>query len=211
MIHQSHSVRRRTRTPSPWETLEHRRFLSGTIDFLDTSGPAAQTGDDPRGVITTDVNGDGKLDLVSRYFGPTEGHTGDIEVGLSTGGGFTYNGRWTYGFSAGYDMYFADVDGDGKADLLARYFGTTASIVGDVYVKRSTGSAFSWNNQYGRWTYGWGSTYDLIVRDLTGDGKADLMGRHTGNGDVYVATSDGVRFNFSGTWATGVNTSYQLR
>ena len=158
-----------------------------------------------------DVTGDGKADIISRYFGPTEGLTGNIYVGASTGTGFGSPGLWTYGYSAGYDLYFADANGDGKADLVTRYYGPTMPLTGNVYVMRSTGAAFSWNGQYDPWTYGWGSTYDLVVRDVTGDGRADMVGRHTGNGEVYVAKSTGSAFTFSGTWATGIDTTFQMR
>jgi hypothetical protein len=158
-----------------------------------------------------DANGDGRTDLVARYSGPTAGHTGDIEVAISSGSGFTYSGRWAYGYSAGYDMYFADVNGDGKADLVARYGGPNSSIAGNVYVMRSTGAGFSWNGQYEPWTYGWGTTYDLVVRDFTGDGRADLAGRHNGTGEVFVAISDATRFYFWGSWVENVVSSYELR
>jgi len=158
-----------------------------------------------------DVTGDGKADLVSRYFGPTPGLTGDIYVAISTGTGFTFNGRWTYGFSSGYDMFLGDMDGDGKQDLLARYFGPTAGLTGDVYVIYSTGTAFSWNGNFGRWSYGWGSTYDIVVRDVTRDGKADFIGRSSATAEVVVATSTGTALVFQGTWAAGVDTSYRIR
>ena len=158
-----------------------------------------------------DVTGDGKADLVARYFGPTAGLTGDIYVAASTGAGFTFSGRWTYGFSAGYDVFLGDMDGDGKKDLLARYFGPTAGLTGDVYVLRSTGSAFSFNGNFGRWTYGWGSTYDVVVRDVTRDGKADFIGRNTATGEVVVATSTGSALVFQGAWAAGIDASYKIR
>jgi subtilisin-like proprotein convertase family protein len=160
-----------------------------------------------------DVNGDGKKDLVSRYFGPAQGLTGNIYVSLSTGTGFASPTLWTYGFSAGYDLYFADVTGDGKADLVARYYGPAQGLTGNVYVMASDGSAFVWNGHFDPWTYGWGSTYDLAVKDFTGDGLADIAGRHTGNGDVYVATSTGTvgyTFTFQGTWATGMDASKEM-
>src|SRR6185503_9255967 len=62
------NFRRRNRRRSfanVFETLEVRQLMSGTIDFLNTDGPAAHTGDDPRAVVTTDLNGDGKIDLVT--------------------------------------------------------------------------------------------------------------------------------------------------
>jgi hypothetical protein len=159
----------------------------------------------------SDVTGDGRADIVSRYFGPTAGLTGDVYVGASTGGGFASPGRWTYGYSAGYDLYFGDASGDGKSDLVARYYGPTAGLTGDVYVMVSTGTGFSWSPSAAPWTYGWGSTYDLVIRDFTGDGRADLGGRHRGNGEMYVASSTGSAFTFLGTWATGVDTTHELR
>jgi hypothetical protein len=157
-----------------------------------------------------DVTGDGKVDLVSRYYGPTAGLTGDVYVGISTGTGFTFAGRWTYGFSAGYDIFVGDMDADGKADLLARYYGPTAGLTGDVYVIYSTGSLFSWRGNYNRWSYGWGSTYDIVVRDANGDGKADFVGRSSATSEIVVGVSTGTALTFTGTWATGIDTSYDL-
>ncbi len=158
-----------------------------------------------------DVTGDGRADLVSRYFGPTSGLTGDIYVGVSTGTGFAFSGRWTYGFSAGYDIFVGDMNGDGKADLLARYYGPTAGLTGDVYVIYSTGTSFSWLGQFDRWTYGWGSTYDIVVRDVNGDGRSDFVGRSSATAEVVVGVSTGTAITFTGTWAAGIDTSYALR
>jgi hypothetical protein len=162
-------------------------------------------------LFVADVTGDGKGDLVSRYFGPSAGLTGDVYVAISTGTGFTFNGRWTYGFSAGYNLYLGDMDGDGKADLLTRYYGTGAVPTGDVNVIYSSGTGFDWRGNFGRWTYGWGSTYEIVVRDVDGDGRADFVGRHTGTGDVVVARSTGTSLSFLGTWADGVTTVWQTR
>jgi hypothetical protein len=120
--------------------------------------------------------------------------------------------RRTYGFSAGYELYFGDVDGDTDADLVARYDGPSAFVAtGDVLVMRSDGTTFGWNGQFGPWTYGWGATYDLVLRDVTGDGRVDLIGRHSGDGTVYVAPVSGTAFVFDGPWATGIDSSFVLR
>jgi parallel beta-helix repeat protein len=158
-----------------------------------------------------DATGDGKADILARYFGPNAGITGNIYVGSSTGTSFASPGTWTYGYSAGYDIAVADANGDGKADLVTRYFGPTAGLTGDVYVMYSTGTGFSWNGNFGRWTYGWGSTYDFLVRDATGDGKADFVGRHRGNGEVYVVPSTGTAFTGLGVWGTGMDATYDIR
>jgi subtilisin len=158
-----------------------------------------------------DVTGDGLEDLVARYFGPNAALTGDVYVSPSTGTGFASPTRWTYGYSAGYDLFVADANGDGKADLATRYFGPNAGLTGDVYVIYSTGTGFSWEGNFARWTYGWGSTYDVVFRDVSGDGKADFIGRHSGNGEVWVAVSNGTAFVGTAIWATGVDSSYQLR
>jgi len=186
-------------------------FPSTGSTFASPQAPWSYGWSDGYDLFFGDVNGDGKADLVGRYFGPTAGLTGDIYVALSTGSGFAFSGRWTYGFSAGYDIYVGDMDGDGKADLMARYYGVGATPTGDVYVIYSDGTQFTWRGNYDRWTYGWGSTYELMVRDVSGDGKADLIGRSSATGDVVVATSTGSGLVFQGTWATGVDTSVRIR
>ncbi len=151
-----------------------------------------------------DVSGDGRADLAARYYGPTTGLTGDVYVGLSTGSGFSSPARWTYGYSAGYDLYFADATGDGLADLVSRYYGPNATLTGDVNVMASTGTSLRWVGSGARWTYGWGSTYELVFRDVTGDGRADMVGRATGSGELFVASSTGTSFSYLGAWASGV-------
>ena len=108
-------------------------------------------------VFLADVTGDGRADLIGQYIGPAAGLTGDVYVGISSGTRFESVRRWTYGFSAGYELYFGDVDGDLDNDLVARYIGPSSLVAtGDVLVMRSTTAAFSWEGVYDRWTYGWG-------------------------------------------------------
>jgi hypothetical protein len=159
-----------------------------------------------------DVTGDGRADLIGQYLGPAAGLTGDVYVGISSGTRFESVRRWSYGFSGGYELYFGDVDGDKDADLVARYDGPSSSIAtGDVLVMRSDGTTFGWDGQFDPWTYGWGATYDLVLRDATGDGRVDLIGRHSGDGTVYVAPASGTAFVFDGSWATGIDSSFVLR
>ena len=156
-----------------------------------------------------DVTGDGKADLVSRYFGPTAGLTGNVYVGASTGSGFASPTLWTYGFSAGYEMFFAQVTGDGRADLVARYTGNVGN--GDVYVMRSTGSTFVWDD-FDPWTTGWEvpRLASFIIRDVTADGLADIVTRNDDNNSIVVAPSTGSTFGPNASWASAVDGSYKL-
>jgi hypothetical protein len=166
-------------------------------------------------VYLADVTGDLKADLVARYVGrPAAGvETGDVFVAESSGTAFLTPVRWTYGFSAGYEISVADADGDGRADLVGRYVGPVLPLGsgGDVWVMHSTGSRFAWYGMAQRWSYGWGAAYDVVLRDVTGDGRADLVGRLRHNAELYVAPSDGTRFSFVGAWATGIDASWQVR
>jgi N-acetylneuraminic acid mutarotase len=166
-------------------------------------------------VYLADVTGDLRADLVIRYVGlPAASlETGDVFVAVSSGTAFGPPARWTYGFSAGYELSLADADGDGRADLVGRYVGAVFPLGsgGDVWVMCSTGTRFSWNGPAYRWSYGWGAAYDVVLRDVTGDGRADLVGRLRHNGELYVAPSAGTRFSFEGAWATGIDPTWQLR
>ena len=169
-------------------------------------------------VYFADATGDGRADLISR-----NKQTGDVGVFASTGSAFAYSagngpgGTWSWGWVADqYDLYFADVTGDGKADLVGRVRDGSNSggwAAGDLYVFPSTGTGFS-SLQSSLWSYGWSIGYELYLADVNGDGRADVVSRYSGTpeltGDVYVALSSGSHFAFSGRWTYGVVAGYVL-
>jgi len=81
-----------------------------------------------------------------------------------------------------YDHKYADVNGDGKADIIGVGPGT------DIMVALSTGTSFAGGTV---WQY-WSSAYDHQFADVSGDGMADAIG--TSGADVVVALSNGVSF-----------------
>jgi len=123
-----------------------------------------------------DVNGDGRADVVG--FG-----NAGVYVSLSTGTKFGPQTRWiaAFGYSAGgwtsqnlYPRMLADVDADGRADVIG--FKTGA------YVSLSTGSSFAAPvlgiASFGTSAGGWSSQnlYPRTVADVNHDHKADIVG-----------------------------------
>jgi hypothetical protein len=117
----------------------------------------------------------------------------------ATGGKFVPSTSWTT-WSTTYSMALADVNGDGKADIIGRNIST-----GDVQVGISTGTKFSPSTTW----IGWGSAYSMEFADVNGDGKADIVGRNSSTGDVQVGISTGVNFTPSTTWI-GWGSAYSL-
>jgi hypothetical protein len=142
-------------------------------------------------LFLADVDDDGRADLVARSPGD-----GVVQVATSTGKGFAPAAPWAGGFGPEYDLYFGDMDGDGLADLVARN-----RTDGAVYVMRSTGGAFAWAGAQ-PWGEGWGPEKELLLKDFTADGKADLLGRVTGPGttDFMVAASTGTSLAQARNW-----------
>ncbi len=154
--------------------------------------------------MMADVNGDGKADVVG--FRDT-----GVAVSLSTGTSFTAEALWVgaYGNNAGwssnniYPRMMADVNGDGKADVVG--FRDTG-----VAVSLSTGSSFTaealWVSAYGN-NAGWSNnnTYPRMLIDVNGDGKADVVGfRDTG---VAVSLSTGSSFTAEALWVGAYGTN----
>lgn len=151
------------------------------------------TGVSPSGIAVADVNGDGKLDLLTA----NSGSSGSAGVLLGTGTG-SFGGVVTYstGVNSGPSgIAVADVNGDGKFDLLtANYNGNSAGVL----LNTGTGS------------FGVITTYStgvnsgprgIAVADVNGDGKLDLL---TAN---YNGNSAGVLLG-TGTGSFGVVTPY---
>jgi hypothetical protein len=129
-------------------------------------------------VATGDVNGDGILDLVVANAGQCSTcDNGGLSVFLGNGDG-TFQAPVTYN-SGGWEtewIAIADVNGDGRPDLIAASFCLT-------YPTCSSGGSVSvlLNNGGGTFqtalTYGSGGDYSyaVAVGDFNGDGKPDLV------------------------------------
>ncbi|NUT01790.1 MAG: matrixin family metalloprotease, partial [Sphingomonas sp.] len=150
------------------------------------------TSDDRYHRVMADVNGDGRADIVgfgndgvyvalgnaSGSFNPSQ--VASLNFGFSAGaGGWTSNNT--------YPRELADVNNDGRADIVA--FGEGGTYVALGQANGTFGAAFVATAQFGRSTAagGWTSDdrYHRALGDVNGDGRADIVG--FGNDGVYVA------------------------
>ncbi len=140
----------------------------------------------PREVV--DINGDGRKDIIG--FGD-----GGVSVSLSQGNRFSETKIWldTFGNKAGgwsiakYPRLMADVNGDGKSDIVGfAHDGTYVSL------KRKSTTSFqrpvNWIATFGYAAGGWRvSKNPRLMGDINGDGRADVVA--FSNSGVYVALS----------------------
>jgi hypothetical protein len=148
------------------------------LSYFDISGAQNLWG---RPNFFADVDGDGRADAIvinpdGAWVRITDA-SGHMPAATAT--------NWTGGPFWGWKgTYFADVNGDGKADLIA---------VDDagIAVRISNGSGF---NPVTYWTAGafWGERGTYFA-DVDGDGKADAIAINN-DGNVYVKKSNGVGF-----------------
>ncbi|MFD1875569.1 FG-GAP-like repeat-containing protein [Hymenobacter bucti] len=152
---------------------------NGTFAATTTYGTG---GNNPISIAVADVNGDGKPDLLTA-------NQGSSTVGVLLGNG---NGTFqpTATYSTGpssfpYSIAVADVNGDGKPDLL-----TTNFILSTVGVLLGNGNGtFQAPINYN--TGGNSSPYSIAVVDVNSDGKPDLLTANNGNNTVGVLLGNG--------------------
>jgi IPT/TIG domain/FG-GAP-like repeat len=145
--------------------------------------------------LAGDVDGDGDADLVGVNDSATDHSTW---VMLSSGSSFAAPVQWSStAFSGTEKTLLADVDGDGKVDLVG---------VNDVptdhstWVMLSNGTAF---RTPGLWTSQAVPGADgTLVADVTGDGKADALGPDD-QGGMNVKASTGTSFAANVNWPAG--------
>ena len=163
-------------------------------------------------VAVEDVNGDGKPDLVVANVCANSNCTnGGVGVLLGNGDG-TFQAAISYA-SGGKDAYSVaveDVNGDSKPDLLVTNYcaDSNCSTEGSVGVLLGNGDGtFRAAVTYGSGAY---HTVSVVVEDVNGDGKPDLLVTNncvdqncaTGNVGVLLGHGNGT-FQAAVTYATG--------
>ncbi len=118
----------------------------------------------------TDINGDGKSDLVLHT---QNGSTGYIRVYLSNGSSFEFTGAYyPSGLSYTYDRSFADINGDGKSDLVL-HSQNLYNSTGYFQIHVSTGSGFKYEKTFSQNNLGF--NYDNEFIDINGNGRSDIF------------------------------------
>jgi hypothetical protein len=179
----------------------------------------ASAGIDAYSVAMADVNGDGKPDLLVANLSNSNSAGGSVSVLLGNGDG-TFQTAVTYD-SGGYEalsLAVADVNGDGKPDLVAANAcvngnncnnGAVGVLLGNGDGTFQTAVAYSSGGNDGGLVVG-----SVAVADVNGDGKPDLVVANQGNGNngsvgVLLGNGDGtfqtaVTYGSGGYYATSV-------
>jgi hypothetical protein len=160
-------------------------------------------------VLAADINGNGKIDLIVLNSCATSGCGGSTDVGsigiLFGDGDGTFQPVQT--FLTDYSpssITAGDVNGDGKIDLIVSYFcdpmGDLECPYGavDVYLGNGNGS-FQPAVDYSSGGY---VTQQVVLGDMNGDGKPDLIVANCGSANCYIGTVGVLLNNGNGTFQT---------
>lgn len=153
-------------------------------------------GTNPVSVAVADINGDGRMDLVSANVGAFPNyHTLSI---LTNNGSGIFRSNATLNVGSGPQSVTAsDISGDGRVDLIsANFYDNTLSILT--------------NNGVGRYLLQSSPNvggYPLMVisTDVNGDGAADLVSANSGDATLSILTNNGTgKMSLASTLGVGL-------
>jgi len=157
----------------------------------------------PTRVVIVDVNRDGKPDLVVSIHGSDDKSTdGAVTVLLGNGDGtFQFSGSYDSGGWDTQGLAVADVDGDGKPDVVVAN-GTGVGGVGPGNVAVLLGNGDGTFKPFV--TYAAGDTLpgSVAIGDVNGDGNPDLVVGSNQTVDVLLGNGDGT-FRTAVTYGSG--------
>jgi uncharacterized protein (DUF2141 family) len=149
-------------------------------------------GDWPYSVALGDLNGSGRLDIVVANCGPIDSNgcgSGMVGVLMNNGkGGFQPAVLYSSGGAAATGIFVADVNGDGKLDLLVANYCGSGTIyscgLGNVGVLLGNGDGTFQPAA----SYSSGGDYPVALTstDINGDGNLDIVEVNSGSANIGV-------------------------
>ncbi len=190
------------------------------IAYTDAAGQPASAGGwqatmggcvSPQQLFTADFNGDGRTDTLCHDPGSGQKWVAYADAGGGLGGG-NWTGLTGWCSHAGSQLRVADLDGNGRADLLCHDVNN-----GNKWWTLTNTAGQPGGAGGGSGLNGWcaHATAQLHLADFNGDGRADLLCHDTGNGYKWIAyTGPGGQLAGSGGWQADMGWCYgsgQLR
>jgi hypothetical protein len=168
--------------------------MSNDVSILMSDGAggfAPQTryavGDAPTSIASGDFNGDGHADLVTADLGG-----GEVSVLLGDGtGGFGTASRFSVGggFQSPYAVAVGDANGDGRLDIATADTNVSNEAISLLLGDGSGGFAAAVLLPVG--ASGRHTPQGIVLTDVTGDGRADIVTANLDTSDLSLLAGDG--------------------
>ena len=170
-----------------------RNFVTGGT----MPGAPVAVGSAPTQVVSADVNGDGKLDLV------VANGSGTMVTVLIGNGNGTYTAMPSFGtnYSGITGISVGDFNGDGNLDIATANGSSVGIFLGSG--DGTFGAEQDFTNT--------GASQGVFAADLNGDGKLDLVVTDNNSGiTIMIGNGDGTFTQLNGVYATGGGPNFSL-